>query len=153
MYGDSLAPGFTLNSNGKNDLKKWARTFSVDEIMHAMDVGAESYLEFIDTNCVTEDSWDKAFNKLPGICRVERESKKNPEIRNLYYIRGIARNRCEYYFNNYKALEMLKVAISWGVSVEELREIACNISSWTQFRNRINDAIDYQDTIRNTSDN
>ena len=96
---------------------------------------------------VTSDSWEKAFSKIAGICRVERDSKENPDLKDLYYIRGIARNRCEY-FNNYQALDWLKAARSWDVEMDRLREIACNCRNWTNFKNEIIDAIEYQKELQ-----
>jgi len=147
-YWHELAPGYKPNDNGKNNLKKWIRQFSVDEVMAAMDISAEAYIEYKDDGTVTSESWEKAFAKIPGICRVERASKDDPELKDLYYIRGIARNRCDYYFNNPEALEMLKIARSWDVPLEELRQIACSIKNWTNFKKKIYDAIDYQEEIQ-----
>jgi len=151
-YWHDLAPGWTVNQTGKNNLKKWVRQFSIDEVTHAMDVAAESYLEFSSDGSVIGESWETAFSKIPGVCRVERASKENPEIKDLYYIRGIARKNSPYYFNNSEALKWLKAARSWDVSIEELREIACNATSWTKFRNGLSKAIDYQKEIQGYSD-
>jgi hypothetical protein len=140
-YWHEHAPGYTVNDNGQKHIKKWLRKFSLDEITSAMDVAAESYLKFNEEGTVTSESWEEAFAKIPGICRVERDSKENPDLKTLYYIRGIARNRCNY-FNNQEALDWLKAARSWDVEMDELRQIACNCRSWTYFRNKIIDAID-----------
>jgi len=143
-YWDDLAPGFVVNDTGKQNIRKWIRKFSIEEIIHAMDIAAEQYLKFEKEDYVNCESWEKAFSKIPGICCVERESQENPEIKDLYYIRGIARNTCKYYFDNEEALELLKVARSWDVPMLELRYIAARSTSWTKFKNGINDAIDYQ---------
>jgi len=143
-YWQDLAPGYLVNDNGRRSLSKWLRQFSLEEIIHAMDIAEEQYLKFKEDHTVTSDSWKKAFSKLPGICRVERESKEIPGIKDLYYIRGIARNTCRYYFDNAKALELLKIAMSWDVPMSELRDIASRSTSWTQFQNSIYEAIDYQ---------
>jgi hypothetical protein len=143
-YWHDLAPGFTVNENGKGKIKKWLRQFSPEEVVHAMDVAADQYLRFGEDHTVSDESWEEAFGKIPGICRVERESKEDPEIKDLYYIRGIARNNCEYYFDSPEALELLKIARSWEVPMSELRQIAQRATSWTKFRNGIYEAIDHQ---------
>ena len=142
-YWHDHAPGYNVNDSGKKNIKKWLRKFTLGEITYAMDVAAEQYLKFEEDGKVTSESWEEAFRKIPGICRVERNSKENPELKDLYYIRGIARNRCGY-FNNYQALDWLKAARSWDVEMDTLREIACNCRNWTNFRNKIIDAIEYQ---------
>jgi hypothetical protein len=148
-YWQDLAPGWVINDNGKKKLRQWLRKFSLDELIQAMNVAADQYLKFDQKNAVTNESWEEAFNKIPGICRVERASKDDPDIRDLYYIRGIARNRSGY-FDNAKALEWLKAARSWGVPIEELRQIACNATSWTKFINAVNAAIENQERIQET---
>ena len=151
-YWHDLAPGYVVNDNGKRNLSKWLRNFSLEEVIHAMDIAAEQYLNFEEDFTVTAKSWEKAFSKIPGICRVERESKEDPEIKDLYYIRGIARNTCRYYFDNAKALELLKIARSWDVPMLELRDIASRATSWTKFRNRIHKAIEYQQQEEDSSE-
>jgi hypothetical protein len=143
-YWEQLAPGFDVNDNGRRNIQKWLRSFRLDEVLHAMDVAAEQYLRFAADQAVTSESWEYAFSKVPGICRVERASAKDPELRDLYYIRGIARNNCPNYFNPQEALELLKIARSWEVEIDELRAIAVQARNWTQFRNALYDAIDRQ---------
>lgn len=62
-------------------------------------------------------------------------------MRELYYIRGIARNRTGY-FNDGWAIQLLKAARSWGIGIEELRDVALSCSSWTNFRETIETMID-----------
>jgi hypothetical protein len=147
-YWQDLAPGFTVNDNGKRKLQSWIRTFSMEEVLHAIDVAAEQYLRFREDHTVTQESWEEGFSKIPGICRVERECKENPDIKDLYYIRGIARKNCSNYFDNSEALELLKIARSWDVSLTELRQIAIRCTNWTRFRNELYEAIDYQKEVQ-----
>lgn len=143
-YWNDHAPTFIVNETGKQNISKWIRKFSLEEIFHAMDIAAEQYLKFEGEGNVTSESWEEAFSKIPGICRVEQESQENPEIKDIYYIRGIVRNTCQYYYDNAEALELLKIAYSWSVPLPELRDIASCSTSWTKFKNGIYDAIDYQ---------
>ncbi|MBB5035494.1 HNH endonuclease [Prosthecobacter vanneervenii] len=142
-YWEDLAPGYQLNDNGKNDIKKWVRTFSIPEITSAMDVAAEQYLVFESDNKVTLESWAAAFSKISGICRVSRQAKTEPDIRELYYIRGILRNRLRY-CDDGLALELLRDARFWGVGLDVLRSIALQTRSWTSFKADVDFAI--QDT-------
>ncbi len=119
-FWHKLALGYIVNDNSQQNIKKWLRKFSLDEIMSAMDIAAESYLKFNDNGSVTSESWEEAFAKIPGICRVEQDSKENPDLKDIYYIRGIARNRCGY-FDNHKALDWLKAARSWDIEIDELK--------------------------------
>ena len=140
-YWYRVAPGFSLNERGKQNLRKWSKRYSAEELTSAMNAAADQYVEFTDEGVAEEESWSKAFLKIPAICRINRMAEHDPEIRDLYYIRGILRNRLTY-INHGKVLEYLRVARSWDVSLDELRQIAVSVSSWTQFQNRLCDAID-----------
>jgi cytochrome c553 len=150
-YWQEFTPGWHVNQNGKNNIKKWLHRFALDEITHAMDIAADSYLKFRSDGKVTQESFETAFLKVPSICRVEKASKDDPELKDLYYIRGIARKNCTNYFDNADALEWLKVARSWDVSLEELRRIAYNVNSWTKFRNLVSSAIQRQKELQGHS--
>ncbi|MCH8822097.1 MAG: hypothetical protein IH984_01190 [Planctomycetes bacterium] len=114
-----------------------------------MDVAAEQYLKYQDDDAVTSESWETAFDKIPGICRVELASKEDPDLKQLYYIRGIIRNRLEgRYFDNAHALEWLRSARSWDVPLEELSVIAKRVSSWTRFREDVSMAIQEQKQLQ-----
>lgn len=139
-YWEELAPGYLVNENGKKNIKKWTRTFSIPEITSAMDIAAEQYLEFEVESKVTSESWEKAFDKISGICRVNRQSKDDPDLRDLYYIRGILRNRLSY-FDNVQSLQYLKNACSWGVAMDTLKSIAYETRSWTSFKGDVGEAI------------
>jgi hypothetical protein len=145
-YWAQKSPGFSPNQNGRRKIKTWLRKFSVEELVYAMNVAAEAYLKFEDDGKVTEESWELAFGKIPGICRVERASKDDPDLKELFYIRGIARNRCGY-FVNHDAMNWLKAARSWDIPMERLREIACTCRSWTNFWTTISGEIDAREKI------
>ena len=129
-YWHEFAPGFTMNQNGRNNLQKWIRKFNVDEICRAMDVAAEQYLKFEDDGNITTETWEEAFSKIPGICRVERSSEDEPDLKDLYYIRGIVKKRLNgRLYKDYESLDLLKTAHSWDVPLDELRAIAKRVSS------------------------
>jgi len=137
-YWHELAPGWTVNDNGRKNVQRWLGQYSLEEVCHAMEVAAVQYLTPKNDGMVTSESWEKAFAKIPGICRIERASQDEPDLKELYYIRGIIRNRlANRYFNDEEALDVLKIARSWDVRLEELRAVAKRASSWTQFRDGI----------------
>jgi hypothetical protein len=140
-YWYERAPGFTLSEHGRQKLRKWSKKFSVDELTDAMDTAADQYLQFTNEGAPTQDSWNIAYEKVPGICMVTRREKEDPHARELYYIRGILRNRIPGYFDDAQALQFLRNARSWEVPIEALREIALTVRNWTQFRTAVSEAI------------
>lgn len=139
-YWHELVPGWNISDQGKVNLNKWINKFSVDEILSAMDTAAAQYIHLDHNGKCTSDSWSIAFSKIPGICRVNQESKKDPDIREMYYIRGMLRNKLSY-FDEGRALQWLKAARSWDVAVDELRDIALRVRNWTQFGDAIDEVI------------
>jgi HNH endonuclease len=140
-YWQGLAPGWVAKDHGKRSVKKWPNRYSIEELTTAMDKSAASYLEFNREGQRTSESWNTAFNKIPAICRLDRLAKEQPDLRELYYIRGISRNRTGY-FNDGWAIQLLKAARSWGIGIEELQDVALSCSSWTIFRETIETMID-----------
>ena len=145
-YWSDLAPGLIPNDTGRRNIKKWLRKYSLQEITKAMDVAAEQYLKFKQDGEVTAESWEKGFSKIPAICQVERDSKEDPDLKELLYIRGIVRNKCQNYFDNPECLEWLKAARSWEVPMTELRQIALRTRYWSHFVQMMEDIIkDYKE--------
>ena len=140
-YWDEHTPGWSVNDHGKRKIKKWLQTFSVEEICTAMDASATSYLEFNAENAVKAESVGLAFDKVLGICRVNKASEKEPDLKQLYYIRGILRNRIPGYFNDSMALQYLKNARSWEVDLEDLNAMARGVKNWTGFTSAIGELI------------
>ena len=138
-YWAQHAKGWSLNDHGKHSLKKWLNQFTPSEIITAMDTSLTQYvkLDSKDSTKATSESIAKAFDSIPGICRVNRASKDNPDLRELFYIRGIVRKRLAdmgKYCNEWQALDDLKAARSWDVPLERLREIAVTCRNWSDFQ-------------------
>jgi len=140
-YWHQLAPGWALNDNGRRKVRKWLRSYRLEEIIRAMDTAADQYLQLTEEGTVTNESWGIAFSKIPGICRVERASADEPDIKELYYIRGILRNRILGYFDEARAIEWLRAARSWDVSLAQLTSMGKRVNSWSQFGSAIEDMI------------
>lgn len=140
-YWDEHTPGWSVNEHGKRKITKWLQTFGVEEICVAMDTSAASYLEFDADDNVTSESVARAFDKVIGICRVNKASKTDPDLKQLYYIRGILRNRIPGYFDGDGALQYLRNARSWEVKIEDLNAMARGVRNWTGFTTAIGELI------------
>lgn len=140
-YWVHLAPGFSPNNRGLQTIRRWTTKFSVEDIMKAMDIAAAQYLEFQDDGNVTQESWNTAFNKILPILKVEKDSKDDPDLKDLLYIRGIIRNKCERYFKNSDALEWLRAARSWGIPMSDLKQLAYGVRNYNHFIEQIDNLI------------
>lgn len=140
-YWESYTPGISVNENGRRHLLEWVRTYSLEELTYGMDVAAAHYLRTDREGRIIPESWENAFWKIRGVCRTERALKDEPDLRDLYYIRGILKNKCMHYFNKVQALNGLKAARSWGISIAELRDIALQTKNWNHFVQLISAAV------------
>lgn len=137
------APGFRINENGKKTFQRLIRKHSLEEIYEAMDIAAEQYLVHKDDGTVTEESWDRAFEKVPGICKIRRVEETKPYLADLFYVRGILRKRG--YVNERYVMELLENAVRTNADVESLKQLAKNCRSWSDFQNEVHNFIDGHD--------
>ena len=141
-YWSEQVPGFSLNENGIKMLRRLKRKFGVDEIMTAMKIASEQYLEYVDRK-PTKDSVELAWKKVGGICTIRRREKDNPSEQRLYYIRGILRKRLSY-LNEGMALQLLRAAVDANASLESLENHAKSVRNWTEWRAGIEGFVDRQ---------
>ncbi|RQW02829.1 HNH endonuclease [candidate division KSB1 bacterium] len=132
-YWENLAPGWEINDNGLKSLRKLSREYALDEITKAMDIAADQYLKFDHAGKCTSDSWENSFKKISGICRTRKLAEKQPEIKELYYIRGILRNRIHGYYNHGLAFQLLKEAYNNGADIDKLNKVALEVYDWDDF--------------------
>ena len=131
---------FVPNDVGKREIAKWLKKYELAEILDAIDTSYLQYLEF-EGDEVTSESWNKAFNAVPGVIRVTRSSREKPYLRDMFYIRGILRKRLSY-VNERMVLGLIENAIVADANIESLKRLATRVSSWTQFTNAIHDYLD-----------
>lgn len=132
--------GWGVSDEGKRQLKRHIGKFGLSEVLDAMRVAVEVYVKFDAEGEALEESGEVAFKKIPSICATKRAEKEKPYLKDLYYIRGIARNRCGY-FKDWEAKELLDTAYSWGAATDELKHIACTTSSWSRWSTVMNEYI------------
>ncbi len=132
-------PGYSLNENGLKGLKRLKKRFEIDEILAAMRIAVDQYVDFEDGE-PTKESVEYAWKKVGGICNIRQLERERPHTQRLFYIRGILRNRLDY-LNESIALELLQEALDANASVESLERYAKSVRSWTEWRNGVEDFI------------
>ena len=131
-----LVPGFGLNEKGCQELRKLAGQFEVGEIMEAMQIATDRYIEIQDGKA-TVASAENAWKKVAGVCRMRELEKTKPYIRDLFYVRGILRNRV--YVNEHQVMRMLEDAHLGGVSIPALKQAAKSCRNWTEFQHALSE--------------
>lgn len=154
-YWSDNVPGYTLNESGKKGAKKLRGKYEIGEILAAIRIATQRYLEFVGGE-PTQESVETAWKKVGGICHMHRLDKNQPELKRLYYIRGIIRNRF-HYCNDQKAMELLKRCLELDASIDSLEECAKDAKNWTSWKTSlesyIHDKLEEQEEESDEVDN
>ena len=131
-----------LTDTGIEKFKKLIKKYSLQTVLDAIDVACASCL-VKDENGVgyTDGSRSKAFNYVGKICNIKTLEKNKPYIKDLFYIRGILRNRLCYY-DAPLALRLLETAYLKGASIESLKSLAIDCRNWTEWEEAIEEYIE-----------
>jgi len=132
---EELVSGQTVNDHGRKSLAKLIKKFGLAEVMEAMRTMASQY------DLSTQEKIGIAFSKIGGICRLK---SADPATREMFYIRGILRNRISY-VNEGMVMFLLREAIDAGADIQKLKQLATEVRSWTQWRETLEDFIANQD--------
>lgn len=138
---EELAPGVSLNENGRQGLKKLIRKYGAEEVAEVVRIAAEQYLAFSAEGTVSLESANAAFSKIGRICNVRHAEKDKPYLQDLFYIRGIIRNRLSY-CDEHRAKEILEDAFRAGADAEELKAIARSVRHWTGWKEEMFELIE-----------
>lgn len=130
-FWESVTSGyFGLSDSGKKGIRTLIRRFGLGSVLSAMRVAGESYIVVGPDGKPTSESVGIAYNKIKGICSISEAEKEKPWLREVFYIRGIIKNRFNY-VNPQEAKSLLERAFTAGATAEELRRLALNVNYWT----------------------
>lgn len=125
------AIGWGLNDKGLKEMKAHIKKYGLNAVLDGIEVATTQYVVIDkETEKATQDSVNKAWAKLGGVLAMQNMPE---EERQLHYIKGILRNRMSYV--PYDAFKTLKRAHEAGVTIEDMKLEAKNLSSWTKFEN------------------
>jgi len=128
---------FVPNDGGIREMEKWLLKFTFAELLAAISISFPQYLRLDDKGEELDGTWSKAFNMVPRIAKIQREGGLSENMKAIFYIRGILRKRLNY-VNEGALIPMLKDAAAAGVDLEDVKAIAKECRSWTQFQNDLN---------------
>ncbi len=126
-----ISGGYCINDSGRRDVKKWLKRFSLQQLLEALDGSVQSYLKNSPDGTVDPGSLTKVFSFVPRVAAVQAKGQ-DPVDRELYYIRGILRNRV--HVNERMVMPLLRAAYVVGCDVESLANFAKTVRNWTAFR-------------------
>jgi 5-methylcytosine-specific restriction endonuclease McrA len=132
--------GYRLNEKGLHKLKKWIKSFGLQEVMEAIKISKDYYLEY-ENQSITHVSFEKAFNSVPGICVNRRRRAEDPRLGLIQHIKAIIR-KSGIYRNEAQMHDLLLQAVDAGVEEGLLFSIARQPRSWTAFKTALMNLID-----------
>lgn len=139
-YWSELVEMYHLTDSGLVSLKKLIKRFTLVKVLEVMKISVDQYCKRDDEGNYTAESVQKAFEYIGRICAAEQRNAEKPYMRDLYYIRGIIRNRYRYCIE-WEALDLLEKAYLNGHDKDELASIAKDCSSWSTWRNQMKDLL------------
>jgi hypothetical protein len=132
----TIVPGWSVNDRGQKILRGLLRKYGLPLLLQGMD-DATYYVKYDKDGKIYPDSVERAFSKISAILRVKGEPQWKQE---LYYIRGILRNRIYTSTYAWKVMQMMEDAVLSGVDVDIIRKMAQECRNWSQFEDWITDA-------------
>lgn len=118
--------GAIVNETGKKLLKKLLKEYEYDTLCESIEKSATQY----------PDNAEKALKKIGSIAHFIL-NPQNEDEKNLYYIRGILRNRLPNVDDNLAIISLKKAFYEYGADLDELRTMAIKATSWTNWKNRM----------------
>jgi len=80
----------TLDEKGKQGIRSLIKKYSVEKILHAIEIAAEKYLQYNKNGGVTQESAENYIKKISGILYTE---SLGPVQQKIVYLKGIVRNQ------------------------------------------------------------
>lgn len=113
--------GREWNENGKKEIIKLLKKYGFQECYESLEISIAKYKP------------EYVGQQLPKILAMRKTQKENPDKAQLYYIRGIIKNRFNY-INEKSAIILLTDAYKKGYAIDELKEIALTERNWSDWK-------------------
>lgn len=141
-YVESRIRPFTLSDKGKLELENHIKKFGVNDLLNGIDVGLEKYLKYSSGGELEQGSVETFLDKLGGIIAIQNMP---PIKQKLAYIKGIARNRFNYWDNRKGSIILshyVQALEDYGWSEEKILEdietevikISKEAKNWSEWR-------------------
>lgn len=96
---DETGTPCSLTAAGEKTAKGWIKKYPLEEILNAVEISCSNYVKYNSKGDATTESMRYIFKMIPRIITNVRVQKEHPEYKQIYYIRGILKNK--FYVNEY----------------------------------------------------
>lgn len=130
-----------LSEHGRAKVRRWLKHNALPDVLDALEAALDTYYKQGDDDPEENNRLaGEAFGRTLSVLRGKTKYADRPYMRDLFYIRGIIRNRC--YCNDRKAIELLEEAYDAGIHIEDLKSLALSTTSWTAWHRTMREWID-----------
>lgn len=126
-----ITEGYSLNDFGLDKIRRWIRRDGLSRLLDAMET-SEDYLKRGAEGRFEKESVEHAFSMIPRLISVSKVTEKKPYWKDITYIRGILRRRLSW-LREQDAILLLEEAVLAGYDTEDLKAMAKEARSWTQW--------------------
>lgn len=120
----------TLTDKGREAFRLLVKEYSFTEVSLAIKISAKRYLQYDEKGNLTEESIKVFFRRIKGICKNRQEGDP---FREIYYIRGILKNRLSYY-DEKRITQALLCAKNKGCNMKHIKEVSKKLNNWLEFK-------------------
>lgn len=132
--------GWQMSDSGQQEMRRWLRRYGLHDVQEALEAAFDQYFDARDDKTKNE-TWNKAFHYIPRIINARKRDADKPYMKELYYIRGICRNRFAY-CNQPVLLKLLERCYLAGADIGRLQDEARACRNWTQYTRVLNDYLE-----------
>lgn len=123
----TLTKTYHLTEHGQESLRKVIKKFGLPCVLDAMSVATQYFMMNSD-GIYTQESVDKGFDKVGGICKMSTLPQWEKD---LYHIRNTARKQWSY-CNDWALLKQMKELYTNNLaSIEEIRGAVLSARNWS----------------------
>lgn len=133
LFTDSV--GFSVTECGKEDIKKWIKKYTFNEVLDSTERAIENYYRD------TYETAKKAFAYIPRICVSKIRAKKDPALYWKNYLMKVLDSNY-YYVNTSMSRVLLNKLVFTQEDFEEIKDMIYQCSNWTQFKRMCEERLD-----------
>jgi len=127
----------TLNQVARDSLRKLIKQYGLNEVLESIEISTSYYLERDRQGEITDHSFNKAFEKIAGICRSRKITKEKPYMDDLFHLHSIMQRK--YWYVGKIAIHQMEKAYKKGMTIEEMQEVVSSTSKYSEFDAYLNE--------------
>lgn len=121
----SDSTGSSPNDSGRKYIRSWLKKFTAKEIIEATDKAFNTYGRFGESGLITDESWERAFKKIPIIAKIVKNGGYSNELMVGFYVAAILANKdliVDWHKPSYA--KIVELVLLYGGDPDEIKHLA-----------------------------